>query len=599
MEEPEESETSSDSSCGSLEEDGHHFDFGPFYKQPQFCDRTIRLEILDDELSDPKEARSSEPALQNSPTEERNQETPEAERTAAKNASEGDAVGAEKETIAGKKRAREEGENPGSQEIAESASGRAIRTSERLAKRRDRGMSADYRESSPSENEDGDKSGHEENDTETGRGQSETEKAANGEKNDWRESSAEIEEAEEIPISSVIVAAKSHVLRAMLSSDMREGQKDAPIVLKVTGQEKRAFKEMVDFFYTGTLSERLQAEETSVSELILALLIGDKFDAPSFMGAVVTVLKERVEENGDSDLEAIAVDIPEVLQQRKGVKALVESAKEAFLEYFKNVADWDFLRFASLSERAVEFLLQAEGLEGDGEEVVFNGAHFWVRERFPEVKERREALLRLARQIRFGCIRGEVLETLLHDPDMQLPELQVLVLRGLVFQAYSEPKKLESMCDFSRLRSGFREAIIDLVLNVVIDEKGSRTVSRPVTWNDRTWCLEVKKSTRQDSATVAVYLNRGALAKSAEDSNQVDQVEVQFFARTWPSGYWALLKQRTLTFTKTTSEGRGSGDMFGKPWHLIDTSEYAGCTKEVTLRVVARRLPEDSESDED
>lgn len=96
---------------------------------------------------------------------------------------------------------------------------------------------------------------------------------------------------------------------------------------------------MIDFFYTGTLSERLQSEETSVSELILALLIGDKFDAPSFMGAVVTVLNERVEGNEDSDLEAIAIDIPEILQQRKGVKAVVESAREAFLESFKNVAD--------------------------------------------------------------------------------------------------------------------------------------------------------------------------------------------------------------------------------------------------------------------
>lgn len=31
MEEPEESETSSESSSGSLKEDGHFFDFVPFY----------------------------------------------------------------------------------------------------------------------------------------------------------------------------------------------------------------------------------------------------------------------------------------------------------------------------------------------------------------------------------------------------------------------------------------------------------------------------------------------------------------------------------------------------------------------------------------
>lgn len=143
---------------------------------------------------------------------------------------------AENETVTGKKRVREEGENFGSQEIAETADGRATRVSERLAKRRDRGISADYRESSPSENEDEDKSGQVGDGAEAGRGHREGEGAANGEKEAGRESSAEIEEAEEIPISSVIVAAKSRMLKVMLSSEMREGRKDTPILLKVTSQ---------------------------------------------------------------------------------------------------------------------------------------------------------------------------------------------------------------------------------------------------------------------------------------------------------------------------------------------------------------------------
>lgn len=242
-------------------------------------------------------------------------------------------------------------------------------------------------------------------------------------------------------------------------------------------------------------------------------------------------------------------------------------------------------------------MLQAEGLEGGREEEVFDGVHFWAREHFQESKEMQEAILRLAPHIRFGCIPGEVLETLLCHSDMQLPELQALVFKGLFFQAYSEPKKLETMSEFSRVRNGFEEATIDIILNVVIDEKGLKSVSRPVTWNGRTWSLKVEKTSHNDPATVGMFLSRGASDNSAEDTNQVDEVEFLFFARKWPSGYWALLKKSSFKFTKPASEGRGSSNMFGKPWHLMESSEYAGCTKEITLRVVARRLIEDPESE--
>lgn len=42
------------------------------------------------------------------------------------------------------------------------------------------------------------------------------------------------DEVEEIPISAAVVAAKSDVLRTMILSKMKESQKEAPIVVKVT-----------------------------------------------------------------------------------------------------------------------------------------------------------------------------------------------------------------------------------------------------------------------------------------------------------------------------------------------------------------------------
>lgn len=38
---------------------------------------------------------------------------------------------------------------------------------------------------------------------------------------------------EDIPISSAVVAAKSHVIRRMLSSGMRESNKENPVVLRL------------------------------------------------------------------------------------------------------------------------------------------------------------------------------------------------------------------------------------------------------------------------------------------------------------------------------------------------------------------------------
>lgn len=48
-------------------------------------------------------------------------------------------------------------------------------------------------------------------------------------------------EAEEIPVSSMVIAAKSLVLRRMMLSEMKEAQRDAPIILKVTQEGERVF----------------------------------------------------------------------------------------------------------------------------------------------------------------------------------------------------------------------------------------------------------------------------------------------------------------------------------------------------------------------
>ncbi|GAQ81086.1 BTB/POZ domain-containing protein [Klebsormidium nitens] len=100
--------------------------------------------------------------------------------------------------------------------------------------------------------------------------------------------------SEEIPISSIVLAAKSRVLRTMLSNGMKESDASAPVVLKVTEEEKMAFKEMLHFLYAGSLSTRFLDRATDVRELVGLLLVGDKFEVPSLIGAVLKCLDQRM-----------------------------------------------------------------------------------------------------------------------------------------------------------------------------------------------------------------------------------------------------------------------------------------------------------------
>lgn len=355
---------------------------------------------------------------------------------------------------------------------------------------------------------------------------------------------------------------------------------------------------MIDFFYVGSLSARLLDEDSPTAELIATLLLGDKFEAHSFMGAVLKVLQDKVEGGEDQDLETIALHIPELLQQRKEVRELVESAGEALVASFRNVSNWRVsFRFYALGESAVDFLLRSEELEGGDEVDVLDGAQIWVQQQFDTPEERVEAFRRLAPLIRFGCLRGETLELLFDSPELQSPEVQALIQKALLYQAYSEPKKLESISEFSRVRKGFREETIELFLNYVMDDKAWRALSssQPTEWNGRRWHMEVEKTRDGFLPTMGVHLIREA--KSGSQSNEADMIQAQFFAKSWPSGYWSLLKDGVWTYAKEEADAKGSRNMFKKGWSELKASEFVGCTNEIIFRVVATRLIEDSDSD--
>jgi hypothetical protein len=174
---------------------------------------------------------------------------------------------------------------------------------------------------------------------------------------------------------------------------------------------------MLRFLYAGSLSPQFQPPDANVRELVQLLLVGDKFEVPSFMGAVLKSLSKT--ESNAANSTVLALEISDTLQQRPEIKRFVEKARAKIVDLFKDVtAMWSSPEFRRLSLGVVEILLQSEELEADSEEEILDKLLDWVWENFKGLTERRDVLEALSQHIRFCCMRGEYLESLLSVPEM-------------------------------------------------------------------------------------------------------------------------------------------------------------------------------------
>ncbi|GAQ88321.1 BTB/POZ/Kelch-associated protein [Klebsormidium nitens] len=223
---------------------------------------------------------------------------------------------------------------------------------------------------------------------------------------------------EELPINSIVVAAKSVVLQKMLSTGMKEANKSAPVVIKVTAEEKTAFKEMLHFLYAGSLSPRLLEATIDVRELVALLVLGDKFEVPSLMGTVVRCISTRRKCIPDSTV--LATEIPDTRLQLRQVKKLADDARAHVVETYADVSGtWESEAFMSLSLEVIEILMQAEELEAENEEEIVEKLLGWIRGKYDALSARRRVVRDLTPHIRFFSLTGEALERFLSTPEMQ------------------------------------------------------------------------------------------------------------------------------------------------------------------------------------
>jgi hypothetical protein len=237
-------------------------------------------------------------------------------------------------------------------------------------------------------------------------------------------------------------------------------------------------------------------------------------------------------------------------------------------------------------------LLQSEELEAASEEEVFLNVLVWVNNNFDGKADRQRAMRTLSGYIRFGCMRGEFLvESVLPLSEMALAECQERVKHGIYFQAFSDHKKQKVTDNNTTERKGIQAARLEITSNVRLDEKGTTLKSGVAVWFGREWYFQVLKDPRSDPPTVGMFFSRGK-AKNEEVKEEIHKVSYTFYARTWPDGFWKRLHQssKPLAYDKAhDDDGFGCVDVFGLSWdEARKSTEFVGCTGEVSVKVVAR-----------
>ena len=345
---------------------------------------------------------------------------------------------------------------------------------------------------------------------------------------------------------------------------------------------------MLQFVYAGSLSTAILDAKTNVQSLVDLLLVGDKFEVRSFMGAVLRALSGR--KSTVPDTVELALRVPEVLEQHPQIKELVTKARDRLLETFKDADAWcDSTDFLGLEQDAVRFLLQSEGLKAESEAEIFQGTAAWVCKNMSTLKGRQEAMEDFSRFIRFGCMRGEFLiDHVFPDSLMVLPETQKRVKEGVRFQAYSDERKTEIADPSVRERRGIRDARLEIVCNLAMQENGSPVDSQPATWLGRVWMLHLRQL--EDTGSISPKVGLSVTSKLAPNNQRASsKVNLSFYVRTWPSGFWKSIRELKDQKLAGKFSNWGLKDALGVPWREARTSKkFIGPTGEISVKVLIR-----------
>lgn len=330
---------------------------------------------------------------------------------------------------------------------------------------------------------------------------------------------------------------------------------------------------MLRYMYAGSLSSRFLQPDASIRALVDLLIVGDKFEVGSLMGAVLKVLSKR--KRTVSDDVVLALEIPDALEQYPEIKALISGARARVVEAFKDVESWsESLDFLTLGQDVVSFLLKSEELDAASEEEILLAVLVWVRNNFDGLPRRQKAMSQLSEHLRFGLMRGEfLLRSVLPVSEMALPETQERVMSGIYFQAFSDAEKLKSKDLYTQPRTGMQGSRLEILCSFALDEAGASKSSPSAVWIGKQWRIDVQKDDRQDPPTVGIFLVTSKLT-GEEGTMPSTKVDFTFYVRVWPRGYWKTMNKVFAYEFKTEGDGYGIADAFNMSWEEARKSRY-------------------------
>ncbi|KAG0563452.1 hypothetical protein KC19_8G032600 [Ceratodon purpureus] len=237
-------------------------------------------------------------------------------------------------------------------------------------------------------------------------------------------------------VNSAILAAHSDYFMRMFSNGMSESSSGVAVV-HVSEEEKFGLRQLIEYMYTGRLSEPQDVEST-----ITLLCLADRFAISSCMEPLARVLKRFPNTSSDC---LLVLGLPESLKAERSIQPVVEHCRSYLASQFQDISSkkGDFL---SLSIEGVKVILDSDALMVAYEEEVFQILLDWIEANCRTPDEKQVAVEEVAGVIRFPWMTGDFLiDVVSTNPQMQSTACQALLMEALRFKSFTHARQQQML----------------------------------------------------------------------------------------------------------------------------------------------------------
>ncbi|XP_057458918.1 BTB/POZ domain-containing protein POB1-like [Lotus japonicus] len=219
-------------------------------------------------------------------------------------------------------------------------------------------------------------------------------------------SAATVVRVKTLHISSPILAAKSPFFFKLFSNGMSETKqrhktKQRHISLRIYASEETAFMELLQFMYSNTLNI------TTAPALLDVLMAAEKFEVSSCMRYLINSPMTPYS-------ASLYLELPRTVD---AVLPLIDAAKQYLVGRYKNITMESFQEeLMALPLSGIVEILASDDLQVESEDIVYDFALNWVRQKYKCQEERRKVIhTELALLIRYPYMTRQKRKDLIID----------------------------------------------------------------------------------------------------------------------------------------------------------------------------------------